>query len=172
MFISKLPENAIDRARRDTTGSNTPDRMPVGTAHGLMKGILCTLVLAALTNDHCAASDLGRVHYLTFPRPDVDAVGQIHQLNVVIDCSWIASLTNIPELYDIEMAYDMPTQNLLEARPRLGAAAVKLAQWNGVIGVRIPLDADARSCFDVTVSVGDEKGVVHEWKGKQLGLPD
>lgn len=137
-----------------------------------MKHAHRTLVLAALVLAPCAASEPGRVHYLTFPRPDIESVGQIEKLNVAVDCSWIAGLKNVPELYNIEMGYDMPTQNLLEARPRLGAAAVTLSQWNGVIGVRIPPDADARSCFAVTVSVEVREGVTRTWKGKQLGLEE
>ncbi len=50
------------------------------------------------------------------------------------------------------MGYDMPTENVFEARPRLGAAAVDLSRWSGVIGIRTPADADSLSCFSVTVT--------------------
>ena len=109
---------------------------------------------------------------MTFPKADVGSLGQIEKINVTVNCSWIAGLMNVPELYNIEMGYDMPTQNLLEARPRLGAAAVTLSHWNGVVGVRIPPDADAKSCFAVTVTAEGRSGVARSWKGKQLGLPD
>jgi hypothetical protein len=119
----------------------------------------------------CLAAPPAQVHFLTFPKSGVEALGQIDKLNVTVECSWIASLKDVPELYNIEMGYDMPTQNLLEARPRLGAAAVTLMEWSGVIGVRIPSDADAKSCFAVTVTVKDREGVTRTWRGKQLGLP-
>ncbi len=103
---------------------------------------------------------------------DVGLLGQVDKLIVTVDCSWIASLKGVPELYNIKMGYDMPTQNLLVARPRLGTAAVTLAQWTGVIGVRIPPDADAKSCFAVTVTAEGRDGATRTWKGKQLGLPE
>ena len=133
---------------------------------------LRTFVLAALALVPCAAAEPARVHYLTFPKADVERLGQIEKLNVIVDCSWISGLKNVPELYNIEMGYDMPTQNLLEARPRLGAAAVTLSQWNGVIGVRIPPDTDAKSCFAVTVTAKGRSGVSRTWRRKQLGLPN
>src|SRR5262245_11021988 len=115
-----------------------------------MSFILRIVVLASLVVLPCSAGEPSRLHFLVFPKSDVAVLGQLDKLNVTVDCSWIVSLKGVPELYDIEMGYDMPTQNLLEARPRLGAAAVTLAQWSGVIGVRIPPDADAKSCFAVT----------------------
>jgi hypothetical protein len=102
---------------------------------------------------------------------DAEALGQIEKLNVVVQCSWIVALKSVPELYNIEMGYEMPTENLLEARYRLGAAAVRLAQWSGVIGVRIPPDQDARSCFSVTVTVEGRTGATRTWTGNELGLP-
>ena len=113
-----------------------------------------------------------RIHFLTFPRSEAEALGQIDKLNVTVACSWIASLKGVPELYNIEMGYDMPTQNLLEAWPRLGAAAVELMDWSGVIGVRLPPDADAKSCFAVTVTAEGREGMTRTWKGRQLGLPE
>jgi hypothetical protein len=118
------------------------------------------------------AAPPSQVHFLNFPKSDLEALGQIDKLNVAVDCSWIASLKGVPELYNIEMGYHMPMQNLLEARPRLGAAAVTLSEWSGVIGVRVPSFADAKSCFAVTVTAEGREGVARTWKGKQLGLPD
>ena len=135
-----------------------------------MKHALCTLVFSALALAPCMASEPGRVQYLTFPKVDVESLGQIDRLKVTVDCSWIAGLRNVPELYNIEMGYDIPTQNLLEASPRLGAAAVALSQWNGVIGIRVPPDADSLSCFAVTVTAEGREGVTRTWKGKQLGF--
>jgi len=129
-------------------------------------------IIALLLAAQCLAAPSTQVHFLTFPKSDVEALGQIDKLNVAVDCSWITSLKGVPELYNIEMGYDMPTQNLLEARPRLGAAAVTLTEWSGVIGIRIPSDADARSCFAVTVTVEGREGVTRTWIGKQLGLPE
>jgi hypothetical protein len=120
----------------------------------------------------CVAAPPSQVHFLTFPKSDFAALGQIDKLNVVVDCSWIASLEGVPELYNIEMGYDISTQNLLEARPRLGAAAVTLSEWSGVIGVRVPSTADARSCFAVTVTAEGREGGTRTWKGKQLGLSE
>jgi hypothetical protein len=136
-----------------------------------MRLALRAFVLATVVLVPCVAAEPARIHFLTFPRADIEVLGQIDKLNVIVDCSWIASLKGVPELYNIEIGYDMPTQNLLEARPRLGAAAVTLAQWTGVVGVRIPPDADAKSCFTVTVTAEGREGVVRTWKGRQLGLP-
>jgi len=135
-----------------------------------MKAATKVLLLATLFSLPCLGADAPRVHFLTFPRADVESLGQIEKLNVTVDCSWVAALKNVPELYSIEMGYDLPTQNLFEARPRLGAAAVTLASWSGVIGVLVPTDSDSRSCFDVRVSAEGRTGVTRTWKGKQLGL--
>ena len=136
-----------------------------------MSPTLRIIVLLSLLAGPCLAALPPQVQFLTFPKADVEALGQIDKLNVTVDCSSIASLKGVPELYNIEMGYDMPTQNLLEARPRLAAAAVTLTEWSGVIGVRIPSDADARSCFAVTVTVEGRAGVTRTWSGKQLGFP-
>ena len=84
-----------------------------------MQLALRILVLSTLAILPCAASEPARVHYLTFPKSDSESLGQIDKLNVTVSCSWIAGLKNVPELHNIEMGYDIPTQNLLEARPRL-----------------------------------------------------
>jgi len=144
-----------------------PTRGGTAPAYLALRIIILFTVLA----EPCLASPPAQVHFLTFPKSDAEGLGQIDELDVKIDCSWIASLKGVPELYNIEMGYDMPTQNLLEARPRLGAAAVELREWSGVIGIRIPPDGDAKSCFAVTVTVEDRNGVTRTWSGKQLGLP-
>jgi hypothetical protein len=69
------------------------------------------------------------------------------------------------------MGYDIPTENVLEAKPRLGTAAVELSRWNGVVGVQLPSDADRKSCFNVTVTAEGRSGVTRAWGGAQLGLP-
>jgi hypothetical protein len=136
-----------------------------------MRFAISAFVLAAFVIVPCAAAEPARVHFLYFPKSDIESLGQIDKLNVTVDCSWIVGLRNVPELYNVEMGYEIPTQNLLEAEPRLGAAAVALSQWNGVIGVRIPPDADAKSCFDVTVTAEGRSGVTRTWKKRQLGFP-
>jgi hypothetical protein len=138
---------------------------------GVMSSALRIMAFISLAATPCIAASPSQVHFLTFPKSDLEALGQIDRINVVVDCSWIASLKGVPELYNIRMRYDMPTQNLLEARPRLGAAAVTLSEWSGVIGVRVPTTADAKSCFAVTVTAEGREGGTRTWKGKQLGLP-
>src|SRR5687767_7264184 len=130
------------------------------------------VALLSLVVVPCLAGPSAQVHFLTFPKSEVEALGQIDTLNVTVDCSWIASLKGVPELYTIEMGYDIPAQNRLQARPRLGAAAVALTEWSGVIGVRVPSNADAKSCFVVTVTVENREGVTRTWRGKQLGLSE
>jgi hypothetical protein len=117
------------------------------------------------------AAERTQVHFLKFPVSDVASLGQIEKLVVTVSCSWISALKNVPELYNIEMGYKMPTENVLEARPRLGGAAVALSRWSGVIGIRVPSDSDAKSCFAVTVTAEGRSGVARKWKGQQLGLP-
>jgi hypothetical protein len=137
-----------------------------------MSSALRIIAAISLVAAPCVAAPPSKVHFLTFPKSEVEALGQIDKLNVTVECSWIASLKNVPELYNIDMGYDIPTQHLLEARPRLGAAAVTLTDWSGVIGVRVPSTADAKSCFAVTVTAEGREGVARTWKGKQLGLPE
>jgi hypothetical protein len=137
-----------------------------------MSRSLRIVVLAVIGLAPCLAAEPARIHFLTFPQTDMERLGQIDTLEVTVDCSWIAALKAVPELYNIEMGYDVPTQNVLQARPRLAAAAVGLAQWSDVIGVRVPQDADAKSCFAVTVTAVGREGMVRTWKGKQLGLPE
>jgi hypothetical protein len=135
-----------------------------------MNKVLGIFGFAACFTLSCRGAERAQVLFLTFPIAEVEALGQIEKLNVVVECSWIAALKDVPELYNIEMGYDMPTQNLLEARPRLGAAAVSLSQWSGVIGVRIPTDQDAGSCFAVTATAEGRSGLTRTWNGQQLGL--
>jgi hypothetical protein len=137
-----------------------------------MRHVLRITVVASLSLVPCIAAEPPRVHFVTFPKSEAQALGQIDKLNVTVDCSWIAALKSVPELYNIEMEYETPTQNLLEARPRLGAAAVTLSHWSGVIGVRVPTDADAKSCFAVTVTAVGRSGISRTWKGKQLGFSE
>ncbi len=130
---------------------------------------LC-IVLTTFSVVPCVAAEHTQIQYLKFPVADAVALGQIDKLVVKVSCSWIADLKNVPELYNISMGYEIPTENELEATPRLGAAAVTLSRWSGVIGVRVPSDADSKSCFNVTVTVRDGEGVDRQWTGSQLGL--
>ena len=109
--------------------------------------------------------------YLNLPSSETSALGQINKLVVTVSCSWISGLKKVPELYDIQMGYDIPTQNILTAEPRLGAAAVDLSKWSGLIGVHLPSTEDSKSCFKVNVVVEGRLGVRRQWDGLQLGLP-
>lgn len=136
-----------------------------------MKATMPTcLVAAVLMQAPCLADDTAHVQFLAFSKTDVEALGQIDKLEVTVDCSWITNLKNVPELYNIDMGYGMPTQNIFKAEPLLGAAAVTLAEWRGVIGVRVPPDADAKSCFAVTVKAEGRTGATRILRGKQLGF--
>jgi hypothetical protein len=134
-------------------------------------------VLSALWLLPCAAGEQPQVYFLRFSAADSALLGQIDKLEVTVSCSWVVSLKNVPELYNVSMGYEIPTENLLEATPRLGAAAVDLSRWSGVIGIRFPPDADAQSCFKVKVRAVGREGPTgvespeHSWTGKQLGLP-
>lgn len=130
------------------------------------------VVLASCALVPCVAAERAQVHFLKFPASDATALGQIDKLVVTVSCSWISALQNVPELYNMEMWYDMPSENLLEATARLGAAAAELSHWNGVIGVRVPANADSRACFAVTATAEGRSGIVRKWQGSQLGLPD
>jgi hypothetical protein len=131
--------------------------------------MFASLLLASWT---CMAADGQRdVYFLQFPSGEAKSLGEIDHLVVTVDCSWVAALRNVPELYSIDMGYDIPTVNVLDAEPRLGAAAVELSRWNGVIGVHLPAKAHGKSCFEVTVTVEGRSGEKREWHGPQLGLP-
>ena len=128
--------------------------------------LISTFCLAA-----CGAAPQQQVsHFLQFPPRDVADLGPVDELVVTVNCSWIADLREVPELYNIELGYDAPTVNVLEARPRLGAAAVDLSKWSGVFGVHLPSDADRKACFGVTVMAQGRSGTKRQWTGEQLGL--
>lgn len=134
--------------------------------------LLRTIALcAAFVCMPCVAAEQSKVLFLHFPATDAAKLGRIDKLIVRVSCSWIASLVNMPELYDIRTEYDTPTENVFEAVPRVGSVAVDLRRWNGVIGVRVPPDADAKSCFAVTVTAESSyNSAVRHWTGRQLGL--
>jgi hypothetical protein len=134
--------------------------------------LLAIIILASSAFMPCLAAKDTQVHFLRFPVIDAASLGQINKLVVKASCSWIVALKNVPELYNIEIGYEMPAENFLEATPRLGAAAIELQRWSGVIGVRIPTDADAKSCFTVVVTVEGRTGAKRRWTGRQLGLAD
>ncbi len=106
------------------------------------------------------------VWFLRFPAADLRARGVIDKVLVTVDCGSISGLRNLPALYDVSLSYDIPTQHIFEAVPRLGSAAVMLTEWNDVIGVRLPADADAQSCFKVdVVAESSQTGVARHWVG-------
>lgn len=129
------------------------------------------LILMALIGPSYAA-DASQVYYLRLPLAKAKALGLIDSIHVEVSCSWVSGLRNVPDLYEIKMGYDLPMVNEFDAEPRLGGAAVNLAAWDGVIGVRVPSDADSRSCFGVKVFVGGREGTVLNLSGTQLGLPN
>lgn len=102
---------------------------------------------------------------IRFPRATADTLGPVDKLVIAVTCGSISGLADVPALYDVEIEYDISTRVTLEARPRLGAAAVGLMQWSSVVKVR-PADG---GCFRVDVSAEGRSGVAH-WTGKDLGL--
>jgi len=128
------------------------------------------MMLMALIGPSYAAG-AGQVYYLRLPLAKAKALGAIDSIHVEVSCSWISGLRNVPDLYGIKMGYDVPMVNQFDAEPRLGSAAVNLVAWDGVIGVRVPPDADSRSCFDVNVTLRGRSGGVLNLSGKQLDLP-
>jgi hypothetical protein len=140
-----------------------------------MKTLFQKLALVATFIISTSASAVqAEVRFIKFPNGDIERLGQIDKLTVTVACSQISKLTNIPELYDIRMGYEMPTRNDFEATPRLGAAAVDLRRWSNVIGVLIPADSDGASCFSVTVTA-EGRGVgiteiTQKWTGHELGF--
>ncbi|MBS0193924.1 MAG: hypothetical protein JSR34_06730 [Proteobacteria bacterium] len=86
-------------------------------------------------------------------------------LYVTIDCGYISSLQTIPELWDINMGFEMPSQQLFRATVRLGAAA---AQGLGPWARSIRVVSTDNSCFKVKVqAVGREQE--YHWGSDQLG---
>lgn len=130
-----------------------------------------SLLLLMAFGSGLAEAKQDAVYFLRLPERDAKTLGAVDMINVSVSCGWISGLKNVPELYDIEMVYDVPTTNMLKAEPRLGAAAVDLSKWDGVIGVRLPQNADAKSCFKVEVMVGGRSGETRVWTGRELGLP-
>lgn len=128
---------------------------------------LLTLFVVIIAVAICtSASSLAPAQTLTFPSGVARELGPIDKLVVVVSCGYVSGLRNIPELYNIEMGYDIPTENTFEARPRLGAAAVELPRWNGVIEVLSSSD----DCFAVKVEAEGRTGKKRQWSGRQLGL--
>jgi len=130
------------------------------------------LVFLLLISWACVAADQHKdTYFLQLPSSEAKSLGQIDRLVVTVACGWISALRNVPELYNVNMGYDIPSQNVMDAQPRLGAAAVELSRWSDVVGVRLPSDADRKSCFKVTVTAEGRSGEIREWDGSQLGLP-
>ena len=167
-----LPTPERTFCTRQCTGAavlNLPQSIGLNVMKTLHRATLATLLLASWT---CAAAEQPKdTYFLRLPPGESNSLGQVDRLVVKVACGWISALRNVPELYNVNMGYDMPSENVLEAQPRLGAAAVELPAWSGVIGVRLPSDADRKSCFKVTVTVEGRSGETREWDGSQLGLP-
>lgn len=119
----------------------------------------------------CASVVQDRVYFLHLPTNEAKRLGVIDKITVEVSCGSISALQNVPELYDIDMGYDIPSTNTLNAEPRLGASAVDISKWNDVVGVRLPSDPDARSCFNVKVTVEGRSGARQVLHRRQLGLP-
>jgi hypothetical protein len=117
-----------------------------------MKQWFAVAVLATCISPAFGQSAKAVRHTVTFTPAQSAAVGYVERLVVTVDCGWIDALRNIPELYNIEMGYEMPTQNILEARPRLGAG-VPLAEWSG--GITATGDP---ACFGVIVHAEGRNG--------------
>jgi len=109
--------------------------------------------------------------YLRFSAQESRDLGPVEKLVVTVACGRISGLHEVPELYDSEMEYDTPNEQIFEARPRLSAAAVSLSQWSGVIGVRLPTGSDSKACFSVDVVAEGRTGRSKRWNAKQLGVP-
>ena len=125
-----------------------------------------TLLILGASAVCAAAGSPRRELTLKFPDSADSALGQIEKLVVKVSCGRISSLRHVPELYNIEIGYEIPTQNVLEARPRLGSAAVGLSRWSDVIQVL----CEADDCFAVSVAVEGRTGQSRQWTGRQLGL--
>jgi hypothetical protein len=125
--------------------------------------LLFTVTVSAL---FVSLSSHAAERILTFPKSASREFKHIDKQIIRVACGRISSLRNIPALYDIKMGYDIPSENIFEARPRLGAAAVDLVRWDGVIGVL----SESNKCFAVRVEAMDMDGNNRKMSGKQLGL--
>ena len=90
-----------------------------------------------------------------FDAAQAEAVGPVEKLVVTVTCGRVVALRNLPELYEIRLLYDMPTVNVFETRPRLGASAVTLKEWSGVIRT-----AGEGPCFRIAVRVEGRAGAL------------
>lgn len=122
---------------------------------------LATIAVAVCS----AASSPAAERALTFPNSEVSQLGQIDKLVVTVACGRVSNLRNIPELHNIQLRYEIPTEHILEARPILGAAAKNLRRWNGVITVL----SESDDCFMVKAEAEGRTGR-RQWTGRQLGL--
>src|SRR5262245_32574298 len=78
-------------------------------------------------------------------------VGDVaEKITITVTCGYISSIERVPELWNVTMGFDIPTQQEFEATVRLGAAAgPKLGGWNGTIRIHT---WDAK-CFKIDVTV-------------------
>ena len=130
----------------------------------LVCSLLATVAIAYALP--ATAASLSPEMTLSLPLAEASALGQIDKLVVTVTCGRISSLKDIPNLYNIEFGYDIPTEVVLQASPRLGAAAVELGRWSHVVRVRSEDDA----CFNVTVTAEGRTGESRHWNARQLGV--
>jgi hypothetical protein len=113
-----------------------------------------------------AAPSPGPEHPLSLPAEAAASLGVIDKLIVKVTCGRISGLRDVPDLYNIEIGYDSPSEVTLQSWPRLGAAAVSLGRWSQVVRVR----SEDKVCFSVKVTVEGRTGETRSWNGKQLGV--
>ena len=122
------------------------------------------LALAIALPARGAQPSVSSARTLVLPASLVQSGDAIQALDITVNCGYISALTQIPELWDIKMGFDIPTAQLFHATTRLGAAATEgLGQW--ARSVRI-VSSDT-TCFSVhVVATGRERE--YHWSGAQL----
>ena len=97
-----------------------------------MSHALRIIVVTALGFGQCIAAEPARIHFLTFPKGEIEALGQVDKLNVTVpDCSWIAALKGVPELYNIKMGVRHANAELARgtATPWGGSCHTVTVEW-------------------------------------------
>ena len=85
-------------------------------------------------------------------------------LKITVTCGYISALQHIPQLWDINMGFNMPVVQQFDATVRLGAAAAQgLGPW--VDSIRI-VNSES-DCFKVAV-VASGRDHEYHWSGPQL----
>ena len=124
-----------------------------------------TLAQASTTQQASSPPKAGAgARTLVLPAYMVSSGDAIMSLYITIDCGYISSLQTIPELWDINMGFDMPSQQLFKATVRLGAAAAPgVGPWERSIRVV----SEENDCFKIKVrAVGREQE--YHWSSDQL----